>query len=121
MEKYKLKQCFAKLALHTSRSHRAFINIFYEERNYQFCRKLHTLVKRHKKETINSLFAYAKFVKSYKKVRVIAVIHNRFMKQLKQTAFARLARYQRVSNSKTNITKEVQELKIQLQDMTVQL
>ena len=67
------------------------------------------------------MFRYAKFVKSYSKVRVIAVIHHRFQKQLKQTLFSRLSRFQLSKANKGNADKEVNELKVQLQDMTVQL
>lgn len=68
-----------------------------------------------------SIRSYARFVKSYKKVRVIAVIHHRFQKQLKQTFFSRLSRYQLAKVSKKHIDQEVNDLKVQLQDMTVQL
>lgn len=67
------------------------------------------------------MFRYAKFVKSYTKVRVIAVIHYRFQKQLKQTFFSRLSRFQLSKVSKGNADKEVNDLKVQLQDMNVQL
>ena len=70
---------------------------------------------------MNAMFRYAKFVKSYSKVRVIAVIHHRFQKQLKQTFFSCLSRFQLSKVNKGNADKEVNELKVQLQDMTVQL
>lgn len=79
------------------------------------------MIKNRKKEAFQSIRQYAKFVKSYSKVRVIAVIHNRFQKQIKHTVFAKLARFLIAKNSKTNVDREVKELKTQLQDMTAQL
>jgi|JI9StandDraft_1071089.scaffolds.fasta_scaffold585816_2 flagellar capping protein FliD len=79
------------------------------------------MVKRHKKEVFEAIVRYGRFVKSYSKVRVIAVIHNRFERQLKHTVFAKLARCLIASNSKHSINREVRDLKTQLQDMTVQL
>jgi hypothetical protein len=70
---------------------------------------------------MTAMFSYARFVKSYSKVRVIAVIHNRFQRGLKQTVFAKLQRYLLAKASKPQNEREVRELKLQLQDMTVQL
>ena len=97
------------------------IKNFYERRDFQFGRKLQTIFKNHKKEVMNSMFRYAKFVKSYSKVRVIAVIFHRFQKQLKQTFFSRLSRCQLSKAGKDNTDKEMCDLKVQLQDMTIQL
>jgi len=54
-------------------------------------------------------------------VRVIAVIHNRFQKQLKQHFFTRITRYLLVKNRSGGAEREVNDLKTQLQDMNVQL
>jgi hypothetical protein len=79
------------------------------------------MVKRHKKEVLTSVFAYAKFVKSYSKVRVISVIYGRLVHNIKQSTFAKLARYQLKNAVKPVFYREVRDLKVQLQDMTVQL
>lgn len=92
-----------------------------ERRDFQFCRKLQTMVRRHKKEVLVAIGRYSKFVKSYSKVRVIGVIHNRFQRQLKHAVFARLSRFLIAKSSKTSVDREVRDLKTQLQDMTVQL
>lgn len=92
-----------------------------ERRNYQLSRKLQTMLRRHKKEAFMAVGRYARFVKSYSKVRVIAVIHSRFLKQVKQGVFARLARFLIAKNSRGSVDREVRDLKTQLQDMTVQL
>ena len=67
------------------------------------------------------MVSYARFVKSYKKLRVIGVIHNRYQRHIKHTVFARLSRFLIAKSNKNNIDKEVKDLKVQLQDMTVQL
>ena len=66
---------------------------------------MQTLVKRHKREGLHSIFRYAKFVKSYTKLRVIAVIHNRYQRHLKHTVFARLSRFLISKSNKNNIDK----------------
>lgn len=79
------------------------IKSFYEKRGYDCGRKLATLFRRHKKDVMIAMRQYASFVRSYKKVRVIGVIHNRFQKQIKQTAFAKLSRFN-LSSLKKNIS-----------------
>ena len=121
MERYKLKQSFSKIQLYCSRSNNVILNNVFEQRGGNFCRKLHVLVKRHKKNTFNSIAAYAKFVKSFSKVRVIAVIYNRFHRSIKQQVLAKLHRYSTSRKPIPKIDQEMRELKLQLQDMTVQL
>lgn len=116
-----MKQCFGRLVLYSARQNDNIISTFYERRDFQFCRKMLTLVRRHKKEGLTSIQNYAKFVKSYSKLRVVAVIHNRFQKNLKHMVFARLSRFLIAKSNKSNVDKEVKDLKVQLQDMTVQL
>ena len=79
------------------------------------------MIKRHKKEGFNYIQRYAKFVKSYSKLRVITVIHNRFQKNIKHMVFTQLSRFLIAKSNKNNVNREVKDLKIQLQDMTVQL
>lgn len=67
------------------------------------------------------MFRYARFVKSYSKVRVVAVIHGRFMRALKQSVFGRLQRVVLARTRKPQVEREVRDLKVALQDMTVQL
>ena len=79
------------------------------------------MIKRHKKETFAAIQRYSKFVKSYSKLRVIAVIHNIFQKNIKHMVFTQLSRSLIAKSNKNNVVKEVKDLKVQLQDMTVQL
>lgn len=99
IERYKLKQSFSRLQLYASRTNSSILNNYFEQRGYNFCRRLHVMVKRQKKDTLNSIAAYAKFVKSYSKVRVISVIYNRFHRSIKQNVLAKLHRY---VNSRTS-------------------
>jgi hypothetical protein len=48
---------------------------------------------------------YAKFIKSYSKVRVIGVISNRYIKQLKQICFSKLLRYNVPKMNKNGVNK----------------
>lgn len=79
------------------------------------------MIKGRKKDSFDSIRRYSKFVKSYSKVRVIAVIHNRFQRHLKHLVFAQLSRFLIASSSRTYVDREMKDLKTQLQDMTVQL
>ena len=63
------------------------------------------MVKRHRKEGFNAIAAYARFVKSYSKLRVIAVIHNRFHRGIKQNVLAKLHRYVNSRNLKPQVDK----------------
>jgi vacuolar-type H+-ATPase subunit D/Vma8 len=109
------------MVLFVARQNDLMVNTFFERREQQFGHKLQTLFRRHKKEAVVAIRSYARFVKSFSKVRVIAVIHNRYMRNLKQTVMARLGRLLVGRAGKGQSQKEVQELKVQLQDMTVQL
>lgn len=64
---------------------------------------------------------YARFVKSFSKLRVVNVIHSRFQKQLKHVAFSKISRFPLGRVGRSGVDREVKELKVQLQDMTVQL
>jgi hypothetical protein len=103
MEKYKLKQCFNKLVLHSSRTTRNIIDNLNYQRAPNFQRKLAMLIKRKKKDTFVTMVAWARFIRSYSKVRVISVIHHRFQKQLKQQFFTRLTRFLLARNNRNNI------------------
>jgi hypothetical protein len=77
IEKYKLKQSFSKLVLLSARTDRNFMENYYCQRAPQFGRKISLLVKRQKKGVFDKIVLWARFIKSYSKVRVIAVIRNR--------------------------------------------
>jgi len=79
------------------------------------------LVKNHKKEVFGSIVAYASFIKSYSKVRVISVIHSRFQRQLKQQFFTKMTRIMMTNQRKNSRGRETEDLKTKLQDMSVQL
>ena len=121
IEKYKLKQAFSKLVLESSRYDKSFIGSFFAQRAFQFGRKLALLAKRYKKGVFDRLFSFSRFVKSYSKLRVILVIRGRLEKQAKQLFFSRINRYILRRNSKKGTEKELDEMRAQLQDMTVQL
>jgi hypothetical protein len=67
--------------LHNARGDQAFIENFYAQRGSQFARKLVLLVKRQKKGVLDRMLAWAKFVKSYSKLRVVAVIRAKLERQ----------------------------------------
>ena len=121
IEKFKLKQCFGKLALFTARQNETMLCTFFERRDFQFCRKMQTMIRHHKKDGLTSMFRYAKFVKSFCKVRVMAVIHSRLQKHIKHQAFTRLMRFQLSRGNGGKEIKEMKDLKVQISDMSVQL
>jgi hypothetical protein len=61
---------------------------------------LAVLAKRHKKRVFDRLTAWARFVKSFSKLRVIAVIRGRLEKQGKQLFFNRMNRLLLKKNTK---------------------
>lgn len=69
MEKYKLKQCFNKLVLNSSRTTRNIIDNLNYQRAPNFQRKLAMLIKRKKKDTFVTMVAWARFIRSYSKDR----------------------------------------------------
>ena len=77
LEKYKVKQAFGKLLLATARKDKNFIDNFNATRAANFGRRLSVLLKKRKETTFSKLVSWAKFVRSYSKLRVITVIRGR--------------------------------------------
>lgn len=67
------------------------------------------------------MIAWARFIRSYSKLRVLGVIRGRLEKQAKQTFFSRMHRFLLKKTGKGGADKEVGELRTQLQDLAVQL
>ena len=77
IEKYKLKQAFGKIVLSSARNDRSFIKNYLTQRGPQFLRKMNLLLKRKKQMTFGKIKEWSRFIKSYNKLRVIAVIRGR--------------------------------------------
>lgn len=91
--------------LQSSRTDKSFIENYYAQRAPQFARKIIVFAKRQKKGAFDKIRSWAKFVQSYSKIRVIAVIRSRLEKQAKQLFFSRMHRYLLKRNNKGGADK----------------
>ena len=92
MERYKMQQCFHKLAVHSARGSTALIDSFIQQRRHIFARKIQTVVRRKKAMVIGQLKTWSQFVKGYSRLRIVLTVHDRYAKYLKRVFFSRAQR-----------------------------
>lgn len=100
------------------------------QRKILFNRKLTILIKHKKKSVFDRIQTWSHFIKSYSRLRIVLSVHSHYEKYLKQQTFSRLQRFlfqkdkpiaRTPHRSSMKDQREINDLKIQLQDMTVQL
>jgi hypothetical protein len=121
MEKYKLKQAFNNLVLNSMRVSKGFLENIKSQRGFLLQRKLTNVVKRGKKKSFDQICNYSQYIKSYVKLRVISVIGSRYLKNLKQIFFSKISRIMLKGTNRTHNNHEISDLKVQIQDMGIQL